>query len=110
MSKAYTVGSDPQPIAVSRAVIYGSLYMDRGERWDKVESQLVAFDRRRREGLVIVGFTFDIICLQRQRAKANKFAERLRRDAAARYSLTSDVSVSVLTASYRGDDPCRRPS
>ncbi len=91
----------------SKLMLYGSIYMDAGERWNRVESQLRAFEKTIKAGGISIGFGFDFFCLTNQVGKAYKFMERLAREIKRRIRLPEDKmpKISTIVLRKRGDDP-----
>jgi hypothetical protein len=85
-------------VAEEKVALYGSLYLDRGERMAKAKEQIDSFRK-----IAAVAFYFDVIYGPEQEALSVEYAERVRRY--AEKHLTCPVSVSTSLATTPHDDP-----
>jgi hypothetical protein len=85
-------------VAEERAVLYGSLYLDRGERMAKAKEQIDSFRK-----IDAVAFYFDVIYGPEQERLGTEYAKRVR--CYAEKHLTCPVSVAASLAKTPHDDP-----
>jgi hypothetical protein len=86
-------------------VLYGSLYLDRGERWPKVVEQIEAFEAQaQKPNVAIHGFYFDVLYGRTQVKMAADFVERIK--ALATKALPGvEISVTATRAQSPSHDP-----
>lgn len=88
--------------------LYGSLYLDRGERWDKAREQIDVLKQKvATEDIAPAGFFFDVLYAARQHELAQEFVERIQREVREAFADFPglEVSVSAVLAKNRNDDP-----